>query len=153
MSFVSFLKKAGTILANVAAVEAGLEPIFKGALPASAGPTIDKLDLIFKQVVGVEGAFAAAYPGQQTGPQKVLAAASLIGPVIQSVETITGRSIANEPAYAKAVQGIAGNIADLLNSINANPPASTVAAGVIAVGTGAAGVTQPPTTSAVNPKA
>ena len=144
MSFVSFLKKAGTVLANVAAVEAGLEPIFKATMPVSAGSTIDKLDLIFKQVVSVEGSFAAAFPGQQTGPQKVLAAASLIGPVIQSIDTITGKSIANEATYTKAVQGIAGAIADLLNSINANPPVQVVAGAVVSAGTSAAAVTAPP---------
>ena len=146
MSFVSFLKRAGTILANVAAVEAGLEPIFKGALPASAGPTLDKLDLIFKQVVAVEGSFAAAFPGQQTGPQKIVAAASLIGPVLQSVDTIRGKSIANEAAYTKAIQTIAGGLADLMNAINSQPATSTVAGAVIAAGTSAAGVTATPPT-------
>ena len=60
MGFLSFLKRAGQILANVAAVEAGLEHIFKAALPASAGATVDKLDLIFKSIVATEGQFAAA---------------------------------------------------------------------------------------------
>lgn len=145
MSFVSFLKRAGQILANVASVEAGLEPIFKGALPASAGPTIDKADLLFKQVVAIEGAFAAAFPTGQTGAQKLIASASLIGPVLQSVDTIRGKSIANEAAYQKAVQTIAGGIADLMNSLNAQPSGSVVAGAVIAAGTSAAGITQPPT--------
>ena len=135
MSFISFLKKAGQILANVAAVEAGLEPIFKQTLPASAQGTIDKLDLIFKQVVGVEGAFEAAFPGQQTGAQKVLAAASLLGPVLQSVDTIRGTSIGNEAALTAAVQKIAGGIADYLNARNANPSNATVAGSVVAMGT------------------
>jgi hypothetical protein len=143
MSFGSFLKNAGKLLANVAAVEAGLEPIFKGALPASAGPTLDKIDLVFKQVVAVEGMFAAAYPGQQTGPQKLVAAAALIGPVLQSVDTIRGKSIANEAAYTAAVQKIAGGIADLLNTLNDKPSNATVAGSVIAAGTAAAGVTLP----------
>jgi hypothetical protein len=142
MGFVSFLKKAGQILANVAAVEAGLEPIFKANLPASASPAIDKLDLVFKQVVAIEGAFAAAYPGQQTGPQKVLAAASLVGPVLQSVDTITGKPIANEAAYVKAVQTISGGFADLLNSLGSQPSSATVAGSVIAAGTSASGVTK-----------
>jgi len=145
MGFVSFLKKAGQILANVASVEAGLEPIFKGALPASAGPTVDKLDLIFKQVVAVEGAFAAAFPTGQTGAQKLIAAASLVAPVLQSVDSIRGKSIANEAAYSKAIQTIAGGVADLMNSINAQPSNTVVAGAVIAAGTSAAAVTQPPT--------
>lgn len=118
MSFVSFLKKAGQILANVAAVEAGVEPIFAAAAPAgsAASSTIDKLDLIFKSVVATEGQFAAAFPGQQTGPQKLLAASSLIAPVLSTVSTISGKSIANEAAYVAAVQQISGGVANLMNA-------------------------------------
>lgn len=118
MSFISFLKKAGQILANVAAVEAGVEPIFKAAAPtgSTAANTIDKLDLIFKSVVATEGQFAAAFPGQQTGGQKLLAAASLIGPVLSTVDTISGKSIANEAAYVAAVQKITAGVADLMNA-------------------------------------
>jgi hypothetical protein len=133
MSFVSFLKKAGQIIANIAAVEAGLAPVFKQAIPAAA-PTIDKLDLIVHQIIGVEGAFAAAFPSQQTGPQKVVAAASLIGPILSSVDAITGKPIQNEAAYVKAVQVIAGGVADLLNSLGDKPSTATVAASVIAPG-------------------
>lgn len=117
MSFVSFLKRAGQILANVAAAEAGIEPIFKAALPASAGSTVDKLNLLFQSVVATEGQFAAAFPAGQTGPQKLLAAASLVGPVLSTVDTIRGKPIANEAAYNKAVQTITGGIADLMNSL------------------------------------
>lgn len=116
MSFVSFLKKAGQILANVAAVEAGVEPIFKAAAPASVGAVIDKLDTVFKSVVATEGQFAAAFPGQQTGPAKLLAAASLIGPLLSTVDTIRGKQIANEAAYVAAVQKITAGVADLLNA-------------------------------------
>jgi hypothetical protein len=133
MSFVSFLKKAGQIIANIAAVEAGLAPVFKQAIPAAA-PTIDKLDLIVHQIIGVEGAFAAAFPSQQTGPQKVVAAASLIGPILSSVDAITGKPIQNEAAYVKAVQVIAGGVADLLNSLGDKPSTATVAASVVAPG-------------------
>lgn len=118
MSFVSFLKKAGQILANVAAVEAGVEPIFKAAAPAGSAVSsgLDKLDLIFKSVVATEGQFAAAFPGQQTGPQKVLAASSLLGPILATVDTLSGKHIANEAAYVAAVQKITGGVADLMNA-------------------------------------
>lgn len=116
MSFVSFLKKAGQILANVASVEAGLEPIFKAAAPAAA-PTLDKLDLIFKSVVATEGQFAAAFPAQQTGAQKVVAAASLVGPILSTVETIDGKPIANEAALLKAITTITGGVADYMNAL------------------------------------
>lgn len=133
MSFISFLKKAGMIIANVAAVEAGLAPVFKQAIPQAA-PAIDKLDLVVHQIVGIEGAFAAAFPGQQTGAQKVVAAASLIGPILSSVDAITGKHIQDESAYVKAVQTIAGGVADLLNSIGDSPSNATVAASIVAPG-------------------
>jgi hypothetical protein len=130
MSFVSFLKKAGQILANVAAMEAGIEPIFKAALPATAGAAVDKLDLIFKSVVATEGQFAAAFPAGQTGPQKLLAAASLVGPILGTVDTITGKPIANEAAYVKAVQTITGGIADLMNSLQSKADNTTAGAAI-----------------------
>lgn len=130
MGFISFLKKAGQILANIAAVEVGVEPIFKAALPAAAGATVDKLDLIFKSVVATEGQFAAAFPAGQTGPQKLLAAASLVGPILGTVDTITGKPIANEAAYVKAVQTITGGIADLMNSLQAKADNSTAGAAI-----------------------
>ena len=135
MSFVSFLKKAGQILANVAAAEAGIEPIFKAALPASAGATVDKLDLIFKSIVATEGQFAAAFPGQQTGQQKLVAASTLVGPILQTVDTITGRPIANEAAYTTAVQGIVSNIANLMNALQPTNATTQTAAALAAPGT------------------
>lgn len=130
MSFVSFLKKAGEILANVASVEAGLEPIFKAGLPVSAQGTVDKLDLIFKSVVATEGQFQAAFPngGAGTGAQKLLAAASLVAPVLATVDTIRGKPIANEAAYTKALQTITGGIADLMNALQPKADNSTAGA-------------------------
>jgi hypothetical protein len=116
MSFVSFLKSAGKVLANIAAAEAGIEPIFKAALPASAGGAVDKLDLIFKTVVATEGQFAAAFPGQQNGAQKLVAASSLIGPVLNSIDTVAGTHVADQAALIAAIQNITGGIADYLNA-------------------------------------
>jgi hypothetical protein len=137
MGFLSFLKRAGQILANVAAAEAGLEPIFKAALPASAGATVDKLDLIFKSVVATEGQFAAAFPAGQTGPQKLLAASALVGPILSTVDTIKGQPIANEAAYLKAVQAFAAAAADLMNALkpsnNSTMPAASIPAPAAAI--------------------
>lgn len=135
MGFTSFLKKAGQILANVGAAEAGLEPIFKAALPASAGSFIDKADLLFKSVVATEGQFAAAFPAGQTGAQKLLAAASLVGPILGTVDTIRGKPIQDEAAYAKAIQTITGGIADLMNSLKPTADNSTAGSVITAPAT------------------
>ena len=133
MSFLSFLKRAGQILANVGAIEAGLEPIFKSVVTSAApgaAPVIDKLDLIFKSIVATEGQFAAAFPSGQTGPQKLLAAASLVAPVLSTVDTIRGKPVADEAALTKAIQTITGGIADYMNALQAKSD-STTAAGAI----------------------
>lgn len=114
--YVSFLKKAGKILANVAAIEAGVEPIFKAVAPPAVGAEIDKLDLIFKSIVATEGQFANAFPDKQTGPQKLLAAATLVGPVLSTVDTIRGKQIADEAAYIAAIQEITSGCANLMNA-------------------------------------
>jgi len=142
MSFISFLKKAGQILANVAAAEAGIEPIFKASLPTSAQGTVDKLDLIFKSIVATEGQFAAAFPAGQTGPQKLLAAASLVGPVLQSVDTIRGKPIADEAAYTKAVQAITGAVADLMNALKPASDSTTAGGAVTAPATAVSSAAQ-----------
>src|SRR5215469_12059878 len=138
MSFLSFLKKAGQILANVGAVEAGLEPIFKTVVTAAspgAAPLIDKLDLIFRSVVATEGQFAAAYPNAQTGPQKLLAASTLIGPILGTVDTIRGKPIADEAAKVAAIQKIVGGVADYMNAYQDKSDATTAASAIPAPAT------------------
>lgn len=139
MSFISFLKKAGMVLANVAAAEAGIEPIFKAALPASAQSAVDKADLIFKSIVATEGQFAAAFPGQQTGAQKLQAAAALVGPILSTVDTIRGKQIADEEAYKAAILGVVSNIANLMNALKPSNdptvPASAIPAPAAAIST------------------
>lgn len=143
MSFVSFLKKAGQILANVGAVEAGLEPIFKSISTPAVGAQLDKLDLIFKSVVATEGQFTNAFPGQQTGASKLLAASTLVGPVLATVDTIRGKPIANEAAYIAAIQKITGGLADLLNAIQPKASPADAAATLTAPAT-AVSITVPP---------
>jgi len=137
MSFISFLKKAGQVLANVGAIEVGLEPIFKSGLPQIPGIQggIDKIDLIFKSILATEGQFQAAFGEAKNGPQKLLAASSLVGPVLATVDTIRGKAIADEAAYIKAVQTITGGIADLLNSLKPNVDNATAGASLVAPAT------------------
>lgn len=130
MSFVSFLKSAGKILANVAAAEAGIEPFFKAALPASAGAAIDKLDTIFKSVVATEGMFTSAFPDQQTGPQKLVAASTLIAPILASVDMIAGTHVADSAAEQAAIAKITSGFADYVNARTGGNPQSTAGAAI-----------------------
>jgi hypothetical protein len=146
MSFISFLKKAGMILADVASVYAIGEPIFKNiaGTNAAAVNAIDKLGLIINSVVATEGQFAAAFPGQQTGPQKLLAASSLVGPILSTVDVIRGKSIANEAAYAAAIQTITKGVADLLNSLHGDSGQPAASAAVLAPAQATAPTVTPP---------
>lgn len=136
MSFVSFLKKAGQVLANVASVEAGLEPIFKNMLPASLQPNVDKLDTAFKSVIAVEGMFQAAYPGQQTGPQKLQAASTLIAPLLSTLDSLAGTHTVDDGAKKAAILKITGGFADYVNALSggdANKAAPAVLAPAAAI--------------------
>lgn len=132
MSFVSFLKKAGQVLANVGAVEAGLEPIFKNLLPASQQPIIDKLDTAFKSVVAVEGMFEAAYPGQQTGPQKLQAAATLVAPLLASLDSMAGTHTVDDASKKAAILKITGGLADYVNALSGGDANKAAAPAVLA---------------------
>jgi hypothetical protein len=140
MSFLSFLKKAGQVLADIASVYAIGEPVFKQVLSTTASPATaaslgagaDKLGLMFQSVLATEGQFAAAFPTGQTGAQKLLAASSLVGPILSTVDVIRGKSIANEAAYTKAIQTITGGIADLMNSLKADSGLPAASASVLA---------------------
>jgi hypothetical protein len=145
MGFLSFLKKAGQVLANVAAEEAGLEPIFKKLLPAAAGPVLDKLDLAFKNIVATEGMFTKAFPGQQTGPQKLTAATTLIEPLLASVDTLVGTHIVDGPASAAAVLKITSGLADYINARSGGDSTGT---SVAALPAPAASISSTPATPA-----
>lgn len=128
--FVSFLKKAGQIIANFGAAEAGLEPIFKAILPAKDGVYIDKLDTIMKSIIATDGMFEAAFPGQQTGPDKLKAAATLVAPLLASLDSLAGTHTVDSVAKQAAILKITSGFADYINALDGgNLP--TAAAGAI----------------------
>lgn len=136
MGFVSFLKSFGMILAKLAMAEVGIVQGVKVADPAIA-PTVDKLDSIFQNIVATEGMFQAAYPGQQTGAQKLAAAGTLVTPILNSVQLISGKKIANATQYSQGVQTVINGIVAMLNSVEGSAPVTTpivTAPGVAAAG-------------------
>ena len=136
MSFVSFLKSFGMILAKIALAEAGIVQGVKAADPAVA-PTVDKLDAIFQNILATEGMFAAAYPGQQTGAQKLAAAGTLVTPILNSVQLISGKKIANAAQYAQGANAVINGIVAMLNSVEGSAPVTTTtvtAPGAVAAG-------------------
>ena len=118
---MSFLKKLGQILVNVAGIATGVGPIilpFLGSGKAGqvAGVTVNDLTAIGSTIVQIETAFAAI-PGA-TGAQKLAAAIPLVGNIIKTSELVSGKKIANEALFTQAIQEYAQATVDLLNSIN-----------------------------------
>ena|SRR5882724_6012846 len=117
---MTFLKKLGTILANVAGIAIGIGPIItpflgSGKAAAITGTVVNDLTAIGSIIVQVETAGAAiALPG----PQKLQAAIPLIGNIIKTSEMVAGKKIANEALFTQAVQEYAQATVDLLNSIH-----------------------------------
>ncbi len=118
---LTFLKKLGTILVNIAGVAVGIGPIIapflgsgKAANAVSTG--VNDLTAIGSTIVQIETAFAAV--SGSTGAQKLAASIPLVGNIIKTSELVVGKKIANEALFTKAVQEYAQATVDLLNSIH-----------------------------------
>ena len=120
---MTFLKKLGTILLNVAGIATGVGPIimpFLGSGKAAQveGKVVNDLTSIGSLIVQIETAFAAV-PGS-TGAQKLQAAIPLVANVIKTSEMVSGKKIANEALFTQAVTEYTQATVDLLNSIHAD---------------------------------
>ena len=118
---MTFLKKLGQILLNVAGIAVGIGPIvlpFLGSGKAQQVATkgLNDLTAIGQVIVQIETAFAAV-PGS-TGEQKLQAAIPLVSNIISTSEMVVGKQIANKDLYTKAVQEYAQATVDLLNAIH-----------------------------------
>ena len=120
---MTFLKKLGTILVNIAGVAVGVGPIIapflgSGKVAQVTGTSINDLTSVASVIVQIETAFAAV-PGS-TGAQKLQAAIPLVGNIIKTSELVSGKKITNETLFTKAVQEYAQATVDLLNSLDPN---------------------------------
>lgn len=118
---MTFLKKLGSILANVAGVALGIGPIiapFLGSGKVQQAVTTGTNDLtaIAQLVLQIETAFAAV-PGS-TGAQKLAAVIPLVGNVLSTSELVAGKKIGNVDLYNKAISEYAQATVDLLNAIH-----------------------------------
>lgn len=120
---MTFLKKLGQILANIAGIAVGIGPIItpflgSGKAAAVAGTAINDLTAIGSMVAQIETA-ANAVTGM-TGAQKLAAAIPLVGNIIKTSELVVGKKIANEALFTQAVQEYTQATVDLLNSIDSS---------------------------------
>jgi hypothetical protein len=118
---MTFLKKLGQILVNVAGVAAGFGPLVAPFLGSGKSAQVvatatNDLTAIAQRAVEIETAFAAV-PGS-TGAQKLAALIPLVGNIIATSELVSGKKIGNTDQYQKAISGYAQATVDLLNAIH-----------------------------------
>ena len=115
---MTFLKKLGTVLANLVGIAAGVGPLimpFLGSGKAAqvTGTAVNDLTAIGGVVVQIETALQGI-----TGVDKLKAAIPLVGNIIKTSEMVVGKHIANETLFTQAVQEYTQATVDLLNSLD-----------------------------------
>lgn len=125
---MNFLKKFGSVLAKVVGVAAQAAPLAGavGAAVSAANPNNQTVKAVTGEIgaisgvlTSIEAAFQAASsdPNAKSGPDKLKAAAPLVGSIIKSSELMVGKTVANEGLFEQAVTGITSSFADLLNAL------------------------------------
>lgn len=123
MSFVSVLKKIGTLIVNAAGILEGVGPLIQAELPAGSkaastlGTVTSDLTQIGGIVTTIESAFAAV-TSAKTGPLKLQAAAPLVSQLIQQSTLVAGHPIANPTLFNQGVTEVTQGVVDILNSLN-----------------------------------
>lgn len=118
---LTFLKKLGQILLNVAGVATGIGPIitpFLGSGETAKYVTtgVNDLTSIAQLVVNIETAFAAV--PNSTGVQKLQALVPLVANIISTSQVVVGKKIAQPELFTKGCTEVAQGMVDVLNSIH-----------------------------------
>ena len=117
---LTFLKKLGTILVQVAGAASGIGPIlgpFFGSKGGAVETGVNDLTKVASVIVSVETIFGTLPPGT-TGAQKLAAALPLVAQIIKTSELVSGKKIANDELFTKAIQEYTQATVDLLNAIH-----------------------------------
>lgn len=119
---MTFLKKLGQILVNVAGAAAGIGPIIApfygsgGKVDKAIDTGVNDLTSIAQLVVTIETAFAAV-PGS-TGAQKLQALVPLVSNIISTSQVVSGKKVANSDLFTKGCTEVAQGMVDVLNAIH-----------------------------------
>lgn len=116
MGFMSFLKKVGLGIVKYAPPLLGIGSIIATSDPR-AQPIVDRLGAIFAAGMQIEKDFAVALPGQQTGPQKILALSAQVEDIVRQSELASGQEIADEAMLGKGAREIAQGVVDVMQSL------------------------------------
>ena len=116
---MTFLKKLGQVLLNVAGIAIGLGPIVGPFLGSQFGKIADTVINDLTSIGGIVTQVEVI--GQATGltgTQKLQAALPLVSNIIKTSELVAGKKIADPAMFTKACQEFAQAAVDLLNSIH-----------------------------------
>lgn len=114
--FVTFLKKVGLGIVKYAPAVLGISQIVATTDP-KAQPIVDRLGAIFAAGMQIEKDFAVALPGQQTGPQKILALSAQVEDILRQSELASGQEIGDEVLFGKGAQEIAQGVVDAMQAL------------------------------------
>lgn len=118
---MTFLKTLGSLIVKGLQIITGFAlPIAQVAAPGTVPiiqTVVNDLQQIGNIIVQVEAIGQAL---ALTGAQKLTASAPLVAQVIMSSSLLVGHVIADQAKFTAAVNGIASNFADLLNSLQAD---------------------------------
>ncbi|HZD93514.1 MAG TPA: hypothetical protein VE133_04620 [Candidatus Sulfotelmatobacter sp.] len=118
---MTFLKKLGQILLNVAGVATGIGPLISpflggGKVAAAVSTGVNDLTQIAQLVVSIETAFAAV-PGSN-GAQKLQALVPLVANIISTSQAVAGKQVQNTELFMKGCTEVAQGMVDVLNAIH-----------------------------------
>jgi len=118
---LTFLKKLGQILVQVAGVATGIGPLItpflgSGETAKYVGSGVNDLTSIAQLVVQIETAFAAV--PNSTGAQKLQALVPLVSNIIATSQVVSGKKVAQSALFTKGCTEVAQGMVDVLNSIH-----------------------------------
>ena len=121
---IGWLKKAGKVALQGIALAAGNAPAIKLITPDNVDRIVDatvgELTQIAGIIVTVE---AAGQAWNQPGAEKLRVAGPLVAQAVARSSLLVGKEIGDKAKYDAACATIAGGVADLLNSLKADPDA------------------------------
>jgi len=116
---MTFLKKLGTILANVAGIALGVGPLIKPFLGSGKAASVVSTGVNdFTAIAQVVTQIETALQGPNRGSEKLAAVIPLVANIVKTSEIVSGKKIADEAAFNKGVQGFAQGMVDVLNAIH-----------------------------------
>ena len=115
---MGWLKKVGSIIVKSAASAAGVGPLLGTSAPHAAG-AIQKVTDTLQQLVGIVTNIEAFGQVLGTpGADKLKAATPLVAQIVLQSDFMVKKKIKDPVLFQKAMAGMAGSIADFLNSVD-----------------------------------